>query len=371
METRAPLAESAHQRAEVLVATTWECNLRCSYCFVQQHNLTKGGERMSPKLAVRVIDALDEGLSHVESICVHLYGGEPLMNLSAIEAMLDRSSERESGRFSFAVTTNGTCLSPAVINLLDAGKFQVILSIDGPAEIHDECRRTVKGAPTHARVMDFLQALRSRTNCWVRGSAVVRSGWSLSQAEEYLRTLPVDAIKAQAVRGPDGTPYTLSETEKQAYLEDLEAIGRQVIAELEAGQKPRDDRFSSRVLQLLAGKRREAFCGAGHTTFGITPSGHVLPCVLMEQDGNLLGHVNDGPETWGQAGRRWKESRPRRTECKECSYFHLCGGGCPALMPVCGADECDLIRKNCEVAVAIFEHFQSRPEALLALAGIT
>ena len=64
---------------------------------------------MSSELAVRVIDALDEGLSHMESVCVHLYGGEPLTNLPAIEAMLDRSSEKESGHFSFAVTTNGTC----------------------------------------------------------------------------------------------------------------------------------------------------------------------------------------------------------------------------------------------------------------------
>lgn len=326
---------------------------------------------MPSELAVRVIDALDEGLSTVESICVHFYGGEPLTNLPAIEAMLNRSNDKELGRFSFAITTNGMCLSPAVIDLLDAGKFQVVLSIDGPAEIHDECRRTAKGAPTHARVIDFLRALKSQTTCWVRGSAVVRSGWSLLQATEYLRTLPVDVIKAQAVRGPDGTPHVLSETEKQAYLEDLDAIGRQVIAELEAGQMPRDDRYSSRVLQLLKGDRRDAFCGAGCTTFGITPSGDVLPCVLMDPEGCLLGHVDDDPKTWVQAGRRWRDSRPLRTECKECSCFHLCGGGCPALMPVCGADECDLIRKNCEVTVAIFEHFQSTPETLLALAGIT
>ena len=41
---------------------------------------------------------------------------------------------------------------------------------------------------------------------------------------------------------------------------------------------PRDDRYSSRVLQLLKGDRRDAFCGAGDTIFGITPSGDVLPC---------------------------------------------------------------------------------------------
>jgi hypothetical protein len=49
----------------------------------------------------------------------------------------------------------------------------------------------------------------------------------------------------------------------------------------------------------------------------------------------------------------------------------LCGGGCPAILPVCGAEECELVRKNCEVAVGIYDHFRANPEVLLGLAGIT
>jgi uncharacterized protein len=365
-----PLPDLAYQ-AEVLVTTTWECNLGCSYCFIRQCGLSNDIRVMSPEIAYRVVDALDEGLTHVESICIHFYGGEPLINLLPIEAMLIRSKEKKAGRFSFAVTTNGTCFSEDAIALLKAGRFNVILSIDGPAEIHDECRQTTEGAPTHANVMHFLQALRLRTDCKVRASAVVRSGWRLSQATEYLSKLPVDVIKAQAVRGPKGTPYTLSKAEKEDYLEDLEYIGRQVIAELEAGQMPKDDRFTSRVLQLLKGDRRDAFCGAGYINFGVTPAGDIVPCVLMDPEGCILGHVDDDPKVWVNAGLRWRQALPIRPECTACSSYHLCGGGCPAMMPICGADECDITRKNCETAVAIYEHFRPNPESLLALVGIT
>jgi uncharacterized protein len=357
-------------RAEVLVATTWNCNLRCSYCFIEKHLRNKKGTRMSASLARRVVDALDEGLSDVESICVHFYGGEPLTNLPAVEAMLDRSQGKSPDRFTWAITTNGTICSSAAINLLGQGAFHVILSLDGPAEIHDEHRRTARSAPTHARVLEFLHALRSRTKCWVRGSAVVRSGWRLSQAAEYLRSLPVDSIKAQAVRGRAGASYTLSQPEKETYLKDLEAIGNQVIAELEAGTAPKDDRFSARVLQLLAGIQRDRFCAAGETTFGITPQGEILPCVLITSKDGHLGRVGDRPSLWRQAGRQWRRSRPPRRECHTCPALPLCGGGCPAILPVCGADECDLVRKNCEVAASIYEHFRSRPETLLTLAGI-
>ena len=76
-----------------------------------------------------------------------------------------------------------------------------MLSVDGPPQIHDECRRTRTGEPTHERVITFLHALRDETECRVRGSSVVRSGWGLAQATEYLRSLPIDLIKAQAVSG--------------------------------------------------------------------------------------------------------------------------------------------------------------------------
>ncbi len=358
-------------RAEVFVANTWECNLRCSYCFVDHSKLSVGRRRMPKALGELVVDVLDQALHRVESICIHFYGGEPLLNPGVMKAMVARAQQFPPSRFSFAVTTNGTCLSPAVIDLLGSAQFEIVLSIDGPARVHDQCRRTTTGAPTHHRVVEFLAAVRSQTNCRVRGSSVVRSGWSLQEASRYLRTLPLDVHKAQAVRGEHGQPFALDESERRAYLNDLEGIGRQTIEDLEAGRAPRDDRYSSLVLQLLKGVRREAFCGAGETIFGITPEGDVLPCILLDRDPNLLGHIDDRNHGWVSAGLSWKAAKPRRAECEGCPALDLCGGGCPAMMPVCGEDECDLTRKNAEVSRAIYDHFSDRPTKLLALAGVT
>ncbi|MGD8456290.1 MAG: SPASM domain-containing protein, partial [Anaerolineales bacterium] len=219
--------------------------------------------------------------------------------------------------------------------------------------------------------IQFLSKLRARTNCLVRGSSVVRPGWRLSQATEYLYSLPVDSIKAQAVRVPTGSNYALSDSEISVYLDDLESIGRRVINDLEEDRVPIDDRFSNRVLQLLKGEQRESFCGAGQTVFGITPNGFVLPCILLEEDEFMLGHINDRPSKWIQTGYRWKKAQALRSECKTCNAFILCGGGCPAIIPICSASECQIIRKNCEVATHIYEYFQSTPTTLLTLAGIT
>lgn len=362
--------EDDFPNAEVLVATTWNCNLRCRYCFVKAQTTAPGRGNMTQSLARQVVDGLDEGMQHVESICIHLYGGEPLTNIPAMRAMIERAACKPAGRFSFAITTNGSIATPEVIDLLDQGRFQIILSIDGPAEIHDACRRTLGGHPTHANVIDFLHKVKRSTCCSVRGSAVVRSGWSLEQAERYLRTLPVDSIKAQAVRVPAEDPSALSRREKRQYLEDLEAVAQRIIGELERGEIPRDDRYSTRVLQLLAGRSRAHFCGAGHTTFGIAPDGTLSPCVLLDSETDRLGNIRDDPRRWLAAGAEWLSAKQQRAACGSCDAAPLCGGGCPAIIPVCGADECEIIRRNCAMARRIFERFRDRPEALLLLAGI-
>jgi uncharacterized protein len=325
---------------------------------------------MSPETAVRVIDALYEGLSEVPKIRVHLYGGEPFINLPAVEAMVKRALEKEPGRFGFVVTTNGTFLSDAIIDLLEAGKFQVIISIDGPAEIHDECRRTVDGSPTHKDVMRFLEAVHSRTSCRIWAASVIRSGWRLAYASDYLSTLPIQAIKAQAVRIAPDAPYALSREELELYKQDLETVGRRVIEELEAGKEPMDKRFAGRVMRLLLkGEGMMRYCDSGRTNFGITPSGKVLACLLVEDSSAELGHINDDPETWKQAGLKWQD-RPLRSKCKSCENLQLCGGGCPAVFPICGDDECEIVAKECEVARSIYDHFRDSPEELLGLVGV-
>ena len=362
-----------HNNAEVLVSTTWDCNLRCSYCFIEKNRAVSNGMEMGPEAAKRVVDALDEGLYDVESICIHFYGGEPLVNLPAMEAIIDHAAKKDKGRFTFSITTNGVCASPEALDLLARGKFGITLSVDGPSGIHDECRPDAFGMPTHDRVMSFLGNVRDRYACTIQGSSVVRSGWSLRKAYDYLTGLDVDCIKAQLVRLEPGKNYALSEHEREEYKKDLEYVGGKIIEDIENGRPPRDARFSNRVMQLLMGEKREVYCALGDPNIGVTPDGKIYPCLLMSSFANPLGHIDDVPPKWREAGLRLRKKMEPGQECLDCDVYDLCGGGCPAIMKVCGADECDIIRANCKVAENIYEHFDSRKtrHKLLALAGVS
>lgn len=58
------------------------------------------------------------------------------------------------------IQTNGTLLDDRWAHFLAEHDFGVGLSIDGPAELHDRCRRRWDGRGTHAAAMRALDALR-------------------------------------------------------------------------------------------------------------------------------------------------------------------------------------------------------------------
>ena len=360
------------ERIEILVNATQKCNLNCSYCFVNKGKFSYDDNRLqslSPKTAKHLIEVLPNRLPMAKHICIHFYGGEPLLNLPAINEAVETALPM-GDLFSFAITTNGTIATKKAIAILKKGKFNIVLSIDGPEHIHDTYRRTKQGSATHARVLEFLDIVRSE-NLFVRGSSVVRKGWSLQEAHDYLKSLPVNAIKAQAVRLPPSNPIALTGKERSDYFDHLLQIGKETIESILQDRYPKDDRFNNRVLQLLCCSKRESFCGAGTRTFGMSSDGTMLPCVLLAgKKGASLGNINDDGK-WVKQGLLWATKHKPRKKCQECWALPLCGGGCPAMLSVCGEDECELVRANCEIALGIYACFLSNPQELLVLSGET
>lgn len=363
-------AQPPSREVEVLVNAAHSCNLACEYCFVGRGRFQysqANGRSLEPRLAEKLIEVLPRALPDVDQYCIHFYGGEPLLNVNALRAAVE-AAERSSHRFRFAVTTNGTVFEPEVFALLRRAGFGVILSIDGPPSVHDELRRTADGRPTHALVLKFLKRLK-REGIFVRGSSVVRRGWPLGRALAYLDSLPVDLMKAQVVRLPNENPLSLTAAERTRYVADLKALAGTVIDGIRRGDCPKDDRFNTRVLQVLSGTTRTAFCGAGRSVFGLAADGTVLPCALLAGfDTADLGPI-DEPDLWVQRGRDWSLGHGPRDECRECWALPLCGGGCPAMLSVCGDGECDLIRATCEAALGIYGAFVNRPADLMVLAA--
>ncbi len=142
------------------------CNLDCSYCYyLPKAQLFPAGERfrMRPEvLETYIRGAIAASTGPVVNFAWH--GGEPtLAGLGFFRMVVELQARHvpPGWRCMNNLQTNGTLLDDAWCAFLAVHGFAVGISIDGPAHLHDACRRDRLGRPTHDRALAGLRRLRA------------------------------------------------------------------------------------------------------------------------------------------------------------------------------------------------------------------
>ncbi|ABX43038.1 Cys-rich peptide radical SAM maturase CcpM [Lachnoclostridium phytofermentans] len=149
----------------VIIQVTQGCNLRCAYCAYsgRYQNRTHSPKRMSFETAKR---AIDMALSHSEDtqfIIFSFYGGEPLLELPLIKRCVKYIKQQAPNRdIIFSMTTNGTLLTPDVYGYLSDNGFNIVISLDGPKQIHDMSRKYPDGRGSYDIIMENIKAIKSQ-----------------------------------------------------------------------------------------------------------------------------------------------------------------------------------------------------------------
>ncbi|MCM2355175.1 MAG: radical SAM protein, partial [Arenimonas sp.] len=141
------------------------CNLSCTYCYKEDLDTPDKGRRMSLETAKQSIELMLSESPNEKRFSVVFFGGEPLSNLKLIRAVVDYCEARfaQLGKqMDFVMTTNATLLTDEIVDWLDAHRFGLSISMDGPEAIHDRNRRTVGGKGTYRTVSDKARKLLAR-----------------------------------------------------------------------------------------------------------------------------------------------------------------------------------------------------------------
>lgn len=128
----------------ITLQVTQICNLRCEYCVYsgEYHNRKHSNSIMSVDMAKKGINFLNEHSSDVKKVAIGFYGGEPLIEFDLIKEIIEYVKETIYGKlWIFSITTNGTLLNESIIKYFYENDVQLLISLDGPAEIHDKYRR--------------------------------------------------------------------------------------------------------------------------------------------------------------------------------------------------------------------------------------
>ena len=211
------------------------CNLSCNYCYKEDLDKPSAGKKMGVETAVASVEMLLKESPDELRYTVVFFGGEPLSNLPLIKHMVDYC-ERRLGALGksvdFVMTTNATLLTEEIIDYLNAHRFGLSISIDGPKSIHDRNRITVGGQGTYDVVRRKTDMLLSRYNSRPVGARVTLTK-GITNVEEIWDHLFNEVGFAEVGFAPvttgDISSFNLSAAEVEQVFDNMKALGRRYL----------------------------------------------------------------------------------------------------------------------------------------------
>ena len=342
------------------------CNLSCEYCFAKGGKYHGPDAIMTTETAKKAIDFLIENSGNHYNLDVDFFGGEPLMNWDVVKETVDYArnlEEKYNKHFNFTLTTNGMLLDDDKIEYLNENMKNVVLSLDGRREIHDEFRKTIGGKGSFDTVVPKFQnfvSKRGDKEYYMRGTYTANNLDFTKDIKTYL-DLGFKRTSLEPVVGNSKSDYALKEEDLPVLFEEYEKLADMMIDAIDNNNK---FIFYHYMIDLENGPcahKRISGCGSGTEYMAITPSGELYPChQFVGNDDFIIGDINQGIIRDDIIEDFKKCNCYSKEECKSCWANMYCSGGCAANNYNAKGDinethdySCKLFKKRIEMAIAI------------------
>lgn len=317
------------------------CNMSCCYCWNRGGSFGNRPRLMSEQdaeTATKQIVAL-AAASAEEKITVNFYGGEPLLNFSALKTITLGLREREAAlgkRFRFAVDTNGCLLEGEGAEFLALHFSQIGVSLDGREEIHDRQRPKAGGDRTWRRIVRNIGNFPNRELLGLRATLTAHSD-SYLDTFRHLAKLGVRRIQLEYCHEPhrDGTGggrqlVVPLERQQREMMEFIEYYVDAISHFKEIGNIPLISNLMENIFRIRGGTRYTRPCGAGVDMVAMNCSGEIFPCIAfvdLPEFGMGRGGNSDAlvlhPDLAGF-------QVDKEEICRDCWLRYDCAGGCHA-----------------------------------------
>ena len=315
-----------------------DCNLRCRYCFADEGTYhTADKAHMPVEVGLRAVDFLIANSGNRKSLEIDFFGGEPLMNMKTVKAVVEyaRSLEKSTGKtFSFTITTNCVLLNEENRKWLNDNMYNVVLSIDGRREIHNAVRKTPSGADAFDLILNNaleFRKIRGDKSYYVRGTFTAKN---LDFCEDilFLNDAGFDQISMEPVV-TDIEELKIKKEHLPVIFKEYEKLAAAYIER----RKTKDKWFNffHFMYDLEGGPcvvKRLTGCGSGCEYLAVTPRGDIYPCHQFAERapykmGNVLVSTDYDKSVSEIFAGNIVTNKP---DCTNCPAKYYCSGGCAA-----------------------------------------
>jgi radical SAM protein with 4Fe4S-binding SPASM domain len=277
-------------------------------------------------------------------------GGEPFIREDFID-LLERLAA-DSHLFSYAILTNGTLLTPAIVqSLIRLKPGFVQVSIDGAKETHDR----IRGASSYNQAVEGLKlVVRGRIPTHISFTAHRDNFQDFPHVARLGSQLGVDRVWSDRMvpcgRGSVNDNKLLDPDETREFLKLMQK-------EQQRGWLRKSPVTLHRSLQFIVSGERPYRCAAGDTLVTVLPNGDVCPCRRMPLVvGNLFNENLDKIYAESELFQNLRDRTRVAGGCEGCFYSRTCNGGSRCLASAVHGDPfradpgCWLAANNQEIA---------------------
>ncbi len=343
-----------------------DCNLRCKYCFAGTGSFKGVRSFMSEEVAKKAIDFLIENSGDRRILETDFFGGEPLMNFDVVKKTVEYANAKAAERgkkFLFTMTTNGVLLKGEIADWLNENMENVVLSLDGRKEVHDEVRKTVNGKGSFDVIIQNFRnfvAKRGGKSYYIRGT-FTNKNLDFAKDVLFMADSGFKEISLEPVVLEPTHELAIPESAIPQIKEEYKKLAREYIERRKNGRGFHFFHFS---IDLEGGpclQKRVNACGAGNEYFSVTPNGDIYPChQFADKPEFKMGNVFEGKIDETIRDKFRNSSLFTRKGCENCFARYHCSGGCAANNYAFNGDinipykpTCEMLKARTECAMHI------------------
>jgi uncharacterized protein len=305
------------------ISLTTQCNLSCRYCYLHgQHRDwpcrdVKNGA--SDVLGVhREVTTLLESRPH--KLGISFFGGEPLLarhTMIEITTMVKDMAVKAGIPVEFGITTNGFLLDCEFLEWTQNNNVKVMVSLDGPAELHNRYRAGGREECSFDSILSKLIGFETELT-------VVTT---ITQQTPSFR----EALEPLLDSGFRNVSFNLVHTRDPELLLREKDVKRFSSEWRNSSEWFHNHRHRiGNIFQLHRRLRDRTVkpypCSAGHRSYAISLSGKQYFCHGCVGDSDCELDQSRRP-LYAWLRQRWPQSS-LLSECSDCWTRYLCGGEC-------------------------------------------
>jgi uncharacterized protein len=294
------------------ILPTLRCNARCKYCY---ENYWNSKTRMD-RATLDAVNAYIKSNTPIGScVCLILFGGEPLLEVNAIDEIIATIAQVSLGNYSTTIFTNGSKIESYLAKKMRSDwKLQTAqITLDGIYNDYNLRKNYIYDGVEYEEVLKNIRLLEE-TGVNVRIRVNIDHD-NFPQIEEILRKLKQEFYgKRVQIYFSPLFDYTGTEKMPNYFKEcELEYFYKQVLQI--------EDSIYSDAQQLKRPPVSIACYSEMENSVVIAPNGDLYKCHHLDEDA-CIGDI-------GSVKKIEVFNKSIDAECCECLFLPVCQGGCP------------------------------------------